>query len=340
MDWRSEEFLPKANGTWQFWRPPFGRKGNGELRVKRALRQLHLWDPILVASPASARLMPAVCVPEMTHALQKRMALQYQSIFYFSLSVAVASAVFFACSDGTATNILKLTIFSTLFAVFFGMQERLVVSNIDNLRETARFVSWIYMQRTHAVPVAAGFMLLIGLGQYLIENRSGGFELMIIKYGLVYDIAEREPWRYVIGPLFHSGLPHWAGNTALLIMAAGLSAALAKRSSIALIFLLGAILPSYLYGLLPATLHSEAMGGVSGGVFAVFGFAGGIALRNWRWAPPHFGWIVIVFTTILTILSWLANPQSNNFVHVIGLVLGLTLGLVNVGSKIPSRLPT
>lgn len=337
MDWRNEEFLPKANGTWQFWRPPFGRKGDGELRVRRALRQLHLWDPIIVASPASKRFMPAICVPEMTCALQRRMALQYRSIVVFALAVSVAAAIFFACSDRIATNAFKLMILSMLFAVFFGMQERFIVSNKNNLCETAKFVSWIYMQRTHAVIAAAGLMLITGLGQYFIENQLGGFEPMILRYGLVFNVAEHEPWRYVTGPFFHSGPLHWAGNTVLLVMAAGLSATLATRSSIVFSFLLGVMLPSYLYGLLPATFHSEAMGGVSGGIFALFGLSSGIALRNWRWAPSYFGWIVTVFTTILIILSWLANPQSNNFVHVAGMILGLALGLANFGSKIPSR---
>lgn len=331
MDWRTDQVFPKAKGYWQFWRPPFGREGSGELGVKKAIWQWHPWDPILIATPNSVRLMPPICVPEIAEKVHKRMLYQYAFLILVVFSLTALAIIFYI---NNKSSFLERMIAAGLLIISFTILQYIIVfRDIKVLCQTSRFVSWVYLQKTNVVWTAMIVMVVVGLIQCFMEKKLGGFESFITKYGLVFDSARSEPWRYFVGPFFHGSVAHWFGNVVLLVVATGLSAALAKRYAIIVIFLVGLTVPPFIFGHLPAELRADAFGGVSGGICALLGWVGGFMLRNGAWFPPRFGWVVVAFTLMFAGLSWAINPQSGDLVHGMGLVLGLTMGFANFGFK-------
>jgi membrane associated rhomboid family serine protease len=332
MDWRVDDFFPKSNGFWQFWRPPFGKMRSGELQVKKAILQWHPWDPILITTPSSEYFMPPICVSEVAGNVHKRMLLQYKFLIFVAISLSVLAVVSYLYTKSALFE--RMAISGAMILAFIVTQYLLIFRDIDKLCKISRFVSWVYLQKTSAALIAILLMVVIGIFQYIMERKLGGFEPLILKYGLVFEKARDQPWRYLVGPFFHSGIAHWAGNAVLLVMAAGLSAALAKRYAMTVIFLLGVVLPPLALGFLPADFRMEAFGGVSGGIFALLGWVGGFALRNKNGFPPYFGWVVITFAMMFVGLSWLMNPQAGNLVHALGFTLGMGMGMANFGSKV------
>jgi membrane associated rhomboid family serine protease len=332
MDWRADDFFPKARGLWQFWRPPFGRKVTGEAGVKRGIWQWHPWDPILVSTPESRHFLPPICIPEIADGVHKRMLLQYKVLL---LVAAAFTAAALASYMSTKTALFgRMAASGSLIIFVITTQYIFLFKHIDNLRDMSRYVAWVYMQKNKLLIFSMAAMVAIGVFQWSAEKDLGGFEPFILKYGLVFAEAKDQPWRYLAGPFFHSSVAHWAGNAALLVVALGLAVPLGRRYAIATVFLLGVLLPPLALSLLPPALRAEAFGGISGGIFATLGWVGGYALRNKDWLPPHLGWIVVTFSVLFAGLSWLMNPQTSSFVHLLGFAFGLGLGAVNLGSRI------
>ncbi|WDN15044.1 rhomboid family intramembrane serine protease [Xanthomonas oryzae] len=134
-------------------------------------------------------------------------------------------------------------------------------------------------------------MIAIGGVQVYLQMHAGSLFRLIEQYGLVFQDAPRQPWRYLSGPFLHSGIAHWAANFSLLMIAAGLSFSLGRAPFIWLTFLSGIILPAFLLTFLPHWVGSDAFLGISGGVFSLYGWIAGIWLRTRRIFPPHL-WVV------------------------------------------------
>lgn len=129
-------------------------------------------------------------------------------------------------------------------------------------------------------------MIAIGGVQVYLQMHAGSLFRLIEQYGLVFQDAPRQPWRYLSGPFLHSGIAHWAANFSLLMIAAGLSFSLGRAPFIWLTFLSGIILPAFLLTFLPHWVGSDAFLGISGGVFSLYGWIAGIWLRTRRIFPP------------------------------------------------------
>ncbi len=114
--------------------------------------------------------------------------------------------------------------------------------------------------------------MAIGGIQLYLQTRAGSLFGLIEQYGLVFQDAPHQPWRYFSGPFLHSGVAHWTSNFSLLMVAAGLSFSLGRALVIWLTFLSGVLLPAFLLTFLPHWVGSDAFLGISGGVFALYGW--------------------------------------------------------------------
>lgn len=328
-DWALDDFFPAARGTWSSWRPPVGRKNNTESSVRSSLYRWHPWDPLLVSTPDSKRMLPPVCIPGLAAEVQSRMLLQYRifivvaalfSIFSFFSWVNTGSSLFF--NAGVSVFAILMFVLTQYFLIF---------NNIDRLCATSRFVAWVFMRGGWGASCVAVAMLAIGVFQYMLQKRLGGLDSLLMSWGLVFDLADRQPWRYFLGPFIHSGMAHWAGNVAVLVFAAGLCAALTRRFIWVSAFVFGVVGSSLALSFFPYSMRLDAFVGISGGNFSLLGLLGCLGLlRKWL-LPPFFALNIFFFSFLMFCISHFMNDRSNDVVHLLGWGIGFSFGFVVVG---------
>ncbi|WP_230597203.1 rhomboid family intramembrane serine protease [Xanthomonas albilineans] len=218
-------------------------------------------------------------------------------------------------------------------SIFLILQYLFAFRKLSNLCEYSRFSAWCYLQPKRQTLSIAVMMIAIGGIQLYLQTRAGSIFSLIEHYGLVFQDAPRQPWRYFSGPFLHSGVAHWAANFSLLMVAAGISFSLGRALVIWLTFLSGVLLPAFSLTFLPHWIGSDAFLGISGGVFALYGWIVGISLRNRRIFPPALGWLLAYFALATMLASSLLSPRTSWFAHALGWLLGLTIGFLEIGFK-------
>lgn len=329
--WKCDSCFPSASGGWSAWRPPFGRKGEGESAVRRATWQWHPFDPLLVSVPGAERMLPPICFPIVAPALQKRMLGQYRSLLVlmvcmvlgFTVAGVILRELFF----------LNIGVAIFLFFVFIVLQYRLIFRKIERLPDYPRFVSWCYLQPQTQVMWITVLVLAAGAVQYYMQTQSGGLDDLVDQYGLVFNKVLAEPWRYFIGPFMHAGLSHWIANVSLLVVSSGLAFVLGRGWVIWAVFGAGVFLPGVGLTFLPHWVGLDAFLGISGGVFALFGWVVGVALKNKQLFPFGFWWVICYFIVGVAVISTLLDPRASWFAHLFGLAIGFGMGMLNSGFK-------
>lgn len=337
MYWNSDDSFPLAKNDWGAWRPPLGRRIQGESAVRRAAKQWHPLDPLLVSLPGSERMLPPICYPELAAALQSRTTIQYTSL----LILIAVMAGGFAVAGLTLKDqfFLRAGVAMVLLFAFVLLQQWCIFRKSDRLRSYSRFVSWCYLQPRDSVVSLGLLMTVIGVIQVFLQARAGSLGELIEEYGLVFQKASAEPWRYLVGPFLHGGAPHWVANFSLLIVAAGLCFALGRRGPLWAIFLVGVLVPSFALAFLPHWMGRDAFVGISGGVFALYGWTIGVAYANRRAFPYGLWWVIGYFASATALIATLLDPRASWFVHVLGFAIGLVAGISGIGYKLKTGLP-
>ncbi|WP_256723161.1 rhomboid family intramembrane serine protease [Xanthomonas oryzae] len=289
MLWKSDESFPRASDRWSAWRPTWGRRLEGESAVRRAIWQWHPFDTIIVSVAGEKSMLPPICFARMAPQIQKRMLLQY--FLLFSLMLCMTLGFTIASAMAHDVYFIKASAAIILFLIFLILQYIFIFRKLSNLCEYSGFFAWCYLQPSAQTLSITSMMIAIGGVQVYLQMHAGSLFRLIEQYGLVFQDAPRQPWRYLSGPFLHSGIAHWAANFSLLMIAAGLSFSLGRAPFIWLTFLSGIILPAFLLTFLPHWVGSDAFLGISGGVFSLYGWIAGIWLRTRRIFPPHL-WVV------------------------------------------------
>lgn len=278
MHWNLDDSFPRAPDRWSAWRPPWGRKLEGESSVRRATWQWHPFDPIIVSIPGEKSMLPPICFVSMAPQIQKRMIFQY--FLLFSLMLCMALGFTITSVKTHDVYFAKVSAAIIFFFIFLILQYIIIFRKLSSLCEYSRFFAWCYLQPSKQPLSIAVMMMAIGGIQLYLQTRAGSLFGLIEQYGLVFQDAPHQPWRYFSGPFLHSGVAHWTSNFSLLMVAAGLSFSLGRALVIWLTFLSGVLLPAFLLTFLPHWVGSDAFLGISGGVFALYGWIVGISLRN------------------------------------------------------------
>ena len=332
MYWNSDESFPRAPSGWSAWRPPFGRRLEGESAVQRATWQWHPLDPLLISVPGSERMLPPICFSGVASRLQMRMIGQYRLLLLMMVCMMLGFA--FAGVQADDAFFIKASVAMLLLLVFVGLQYVFLFRDMTRLRLYSRFCSWCYLQpRAQAVAIAT-LMILAGGLQYYLQARAGSLFGVVERYGLVFEDATRQPWRYLTGPFLHAGPAHWLANFSLLVVAAGLAFPLGRSRAIWSVFLAGVFVPAYCLTFLPHWVGSDAFLGVSGGVFALYGWIAGVSLRNPRTFPFGLWWLLAYFAVATAAISSLLDPRASWFAHTLGLLIGFVAGMSNFDVKL------
>lgn len=276
-------------------------------------------------------MLPPICFPSLGPSLQERVLFQFRLLMLLILCMAAG----FFCTAAILHDryFVNAGIAMALLFTFEFLRYVFVFRDQGKLRDFSRFISWCYLQPQTQMIGMVSMMLLAGMVQYYLQQKSGGLLSLIEQYGLVFETARSQPWRYIYGPFLHAGLAHWTINLGFLIIGAGLAFPLGRWQVVWALFFVGVFVPSITLAFLPHWVGSDAVLGVSGGVFALFGWVSGIALRNRREMPIGLWWMIAYFLIVIAVVSILVDYRSSWFCHFFGLVVGMAAGTLNIGVR-------
>lgn len=324
--------LPAGNGQWQAVRAPWKRLITGRPDVERALAKWHALDPILVATPDSARFAPPLCIPELAQRVHAGMLGRQRAVLAITgvMSLLALAAWWNGLDERGLGPVVAafFLIFGYLAADYF-----FVLRHRDRTAQRTLFVYLAYAKGGRLATIATVLMLLAGLAQLYWQDRLGGLVPVVNRFGALFTATgSGEWWRYLVGPFVHASLVHWIGNLAMAMVAAGLAGILGRTLPLCLMFLAfgaGSVLAVEHLGI---GHRPDALLGVSGAIFGLLGWVMGITLRERSRYP--WMWLTTLMFVVLNIgLAWILVKQSSHVAHVAGFATGLALGLAGIGRQ-------
>ncbi len=325
MHWADLERFPESSGKWETIE---GSK-NVVVGEANARKKAARWFPLnttLYASPASQRFSLAICFPELADFVHRRYVLKFRLLLFFlifllavliGLSIAYDSYTLFSKSYGFV---------GILFIVFFFEYEVFVKSK-TKLVELSLFFHWILSRKSYLFWMLFGMTLCSGVFQVVYLTKIGSLESLVTEYGVYYRSANSgEWWRYFLGSFVHRDFAHWLANFFLLLIAAILAGPFSRISLIFYFFIFIAV-SAYvvqfpLYGVAP-----DALVGISGGVFGLYGWIIGNGFRYRRQFPQSYYLHVAMFVLPNIFIAAILNPNSSSEAHIVGLLVGAIFGV-------------
>lgn len=213
-------------------------------------------------------------------------------VVFASLSICVA-AVFF-----TRASVVFAAIF-VLAALMHWIDYRLL-KNERAIHDRSCF--YYFLWHGHTGKSGLRFWLFLGIGmgigQIVLQHGLGGLDPLVIKYGIYYPAVIDEWWRFLIGPFFHSGLPHCFANLSALLSIGPIAwLAIGPLPSI-LTFLFGSTAGA-VAAFVISNSNNDSYLGISGGVFALFGLVVILGLTSSRALPRNlaiqYAWLTAIF---------------------------------------------
>lgn len=337
MYWNSDSSFPLSEHSWSAWRPPFGRRINGEQAVRRVTRRWHPNDPLLASTPDSERLLPPICIPQLAQALHHRTTNQWRLLLVMYALVTIGFGAF-GIYEHSVYLLRGTAAFALTFCVFL-VQYRLLFLRLERMRQYSRFCAWAYLQKQSTTAAFGTMMIAAATIQYFLQASEGGLFPLVERYGLEFIKAPDQPWRYLTGPFFHSGSPHWIANFIMLTIFAGLSSPIGRANSLWVVFLSGVFIPAFTLTFLPHWVRADAFLGISGGVFALLGWFTGVSYRNKSVFPYGLPTLTAGFGIAMILVSYLLDFRSSWYGHTFGLAIGIMAGLLSYGVKLDFNNP-
>ena len=325
MEWRDLERLPQATkGAWEARRIG-GRLIRGKSAVDAAVAKWNLLDPLMVSPPGSARFVPVLHVEEYCHrahrALLKKHAVSFAVLIGITLLLAISGYV------AERPQALRAAMMALAVALFIAVDYHVVLRRIEPLRERTLFILWVCRAGLAHGLLALGMMAAAGGLQLYFARLVGGQTPLLETYGAVRALAVDEPWRIVVGPFLHGSVAHWLTNVAMLVAANAIAGPLMRGPRSLLLLLCGSTFGALVSLLVEATAPTDVYVGVSGGIFALFGWCIGASARRPALFPSGFAVTATSFALLNLAAAPLASANVSHAGHISGLALGVLAGL-------------
>ncbi len=331
--WRDISRFPPASGEWQILSS--GKViSTGEQNVKNLALRWFLTQKKLISTPASKYFLPAICAPEISSITHKSFLKRFRVFFYifgFYLAIFIAMAL---VSD-QPQRFYKPIALMLLGILYFYIEFQIALRPYTNISERALFYNWLFARNNTHLNFAFLALFAVGLGQFLFHHYVGNLETLVIGYGTYFPaIEEGEIWRYAVGPFIHSGAIHWIVNAFFLIYVIKMIGDLANKN---LFLLYLASLPATAIAVhIFATLTSspmEALVGISGGIYFLFGWLLIITHNKRQFFPKHFSTSLALIVAANLLLPELLSYNSSFTAHISGFLLGAFAGLLGLASN-------
>lgn len=322
--WSSTSDYPtNSNDQWVVRRNR-GEVAYGELAVRRTIRSWHPMQTVLVGIPGYEKLLPPICLAAISESAQVHFQRRMYLVFLLWSIIAVALYMTSFMHDFTRLRKLAIVVSTFLLVItgdyFLNLRTRL------GIEQRTLFFYWLQSSkrfRTGSV-IYAFAMLLSGAIQFLVQDETADIQLSLAKYGLVFEFVQQgDWWRVVTGPFIHSGLVHFISNAGLIVFIGSLTYAIDTWKSI-IVFIAGNIF-SALFVYLFFKGGMDAYTGVSGGIFAMFGYATAHAIRFKANFPKGFAGLLFSIALLSGIAASIINPKVSDAAHISGFLCGLVL---------------
>jgi len=335
--WRSDNWLPDhSTNDWAIFRRGRVKSYSGVAEVLQTLKSWQPMQAILVASPDASRFRPPVSFPELAPILVKNY--RRQAIIGASLFVALAAFLLFLFLSTRSFFSGGILAIGLMMLAAFANDAFGSLGQPRGLTERSQFFFWIQTSR----PAKGGlvfwltFAFLIGTVQLVLQNELGGRDRLLDTYGAVYaHVRSGEYWRVLIGPLFHSGLPHFSINVLLLLVVGPITWAVLGPVS-ALAFFIGnavGMLAQMFFG----DGRFDSFLGISPGVFSLLGLLVASATINRSLWPQGFALLCAWSAAISIFAADLLSNRAATTAHIAGIIAGATAAFIcAAGAKLVS----
>lgn len=326
-NWQDEELLPLKLGDSNSWSVKAG-KSERVITFEEAKEISSRWVPsskVLIGAPGAIRLVPPICIKSLksSAAWHAKKASRNAMVGATSLAVVLVGLGF---SGENESPSLRIAIIGAWFAVAMSIEHFYGHGSLEEIERRSLF---LYASRSKTPNRPSLWMwlagaLAFGSLQLSITLLAGSSFAPFEYYGFLYNlVADGEWWRVVTGPFLHFSFMHFGINATLLLIAAFFSSYLFGFLSF-LYFVLICIFSGLVQWKLGPQLLG-AYGGISGGVYGLFGLALGAYLGNPSVMPKSVAMLILNMSLIGIASTFLFSSTSADYAHSSGLLIGMLL---------------
>ncbi|WP_045767233.1 rhomboid family intramembrane serine protease [Xanthomonas albilineans] len=325
--WDDEQGFPdNEQRQWSL----FDRRQPKNINLQDAMSLASKWLPansMLIASPNSTKFLPPILIPELEHVAFKSVQGNYKRISVGLLVFGMLLCVVAFQQVGSRTFHIGLLSVSLAGALI--LDYCLGIGSKVGLVQRAMFFRWLNVDKRSRQGrlIWMGLILATGCLQLLMIEHLGSNDLVFQRIGAMYaSIDSGEYWRFFSGPFLHYSLYHFIKNAVLLLFVGVLSSALLGHISL-VVFFFGNIIAAYAqmnYG----GHFFDNYGGLSGGVYALFGLVifSGFTARSLM--PKGFCLFLANLAVLGVLEAELMSENAATTAHLAGFFFGLICGLI------------
>jgi membrane associated rhomboid family serine protease len=286
----------------------------------------------LYTAPSSSRFALAICLPELSDYVHQRFISKVRLFLWYIFFLLVV-VMGLSVAYGNYTLFAKAYGYLGVFFIFYWFEYEIFVKSKSRLAERSLFFHWILSRRSSLFWVLLGMSLCGGISQMLYLAKIGDLEALVMEYGVYYRSPNSgEWWRYFFGSFIHSDFMHWLANFSLLLIATGLAGPV-SRNSLIVYFLIFLAVSAFAVQFPLNGVAPDALVGISGGVFGLYGWIVGNGYRNRLQFPQYYYLYILVFTLASMILAAMLNLNTSSIAHLAGFAFGVIFGFFGLSEK-------
>ncbi|MGY4534544.1 membrane associated rhomboid family serine protease [Pseudomonas sp. TE3786] len=324
--WRNISLLPANQGTgWGIYKSGVYQEVTADDAKQRVLKWLP-GLPVLFGAPGTPNLLPPTEILQLRKKAMLALRKHYINATTATVGCALPFLAIYFLHPHSASIYFGLALLSLWCVVSFDYLY--ILRHHQSVTERALFYYWL---RTNpnvrwAALYSTVFMVTLGATQLLLQGGSGN-SIAFDRLGAMYKSLEQgQYWRLLTGPYLHYTLIHFMSNLFQLVIMAAAAAGIIGRRAI-FIFILGNLLAGWAQWVFGPQLLGS-FGGVSGGVYALYGVLIGAGIK-YRDLFPRGLLTYFVAVGILGVLSTdLVSKTAASIAHYTGFSFGLVCGFV------------
>jgi hypothetical protein len=330
--WRQVEMPMHDGNGWAIW------KDNKKISypcINQIIPLVEKWlppNPMLVGEPGGTRFVPPILVAQFSKTILRTIGRYYRNLLVVSLCTALTIFILWILKNSMES--LILTSLLLLMAILFYIEGYYSLHNEHGIFERAVFFFWIRTDKCahNAFIFWVSLMLLVGCFQLLLQYLLGGMDALFHNYGMMYPaVRAGELWRLAIGPFFHYTLLHFFVNLFLLALI-GTTAWALRGGKTVIIFIIGNICGAFAQLTWGGQLFDN-YGGVSAGIYALFGFIIASNVLERKLLPKGLGIFLMGLAVVGIASSELLSQNMACVAHLTGAVIGIMIAFTFPWSK-------
>jgi len=328
--WRDHGQLPNFQEKfWAIWQN--GRQK--PLDFSEVVDLTRKWTPangLLVGEPGRNNFVPPISVKSLEAVALASVARYFRAlVFLWSICalVILSVGVINLSSKAVLTGLLFGSVALVLFLDFhFSLRVN------RGVEERALYFHWMKKSGSFARKGGAFWIysvLFLAVTQILLIQKHESLTAVFHAYGVMYsDVRAGEIWRLVTGPYFHYSTLHFLINSSMLLVVGPIAFSSFGWFSV-FMFTAGNIASAAAQMWLGGAAF-DSFGGISGGVYSLFGGLLAVGFRRRELLPSGLPLLFMGLSVVGIVSAEVFSEKSATSAHVVGLWVGIVLGLLNL----------